>query len=130
MKFFLEYVETGCAILNIPVDVMHREMKATTDALITASEASCLSTEKFLEAILVRNEETRFRVPKGALESSRQHIDLDETLAPILNGSGIPNWNIIENLRPNRHTVYSVPQTDYQRREISYFLFFNIMSFS
>ena len=120
MKWFLQFIEAGSALLKIPAAQVYIELKAASDALITADETTILRTEKFLTQILVANTETVFSLPKGALDCSEQHLKLDMCLGHVLNGTGIPTWSSAEQLRPNKRTVYSIPAGDYHRLSISY----------
>lgn len=114
-------MEDGCTKLQLNIEDWYRELKAFGETLVTANEETIRSSRKFLEEVRRANAEFVFNLPKSASDYSASHLLLDNMAAPILNGTGVPNWTIANNLRPNQRTVYSIPSADHSRRSISYF---------
>lgn len=113
-------MEDGCSKLKLKDEDLYLELKALGGALITANDETIRSSQQFLEEIRRANTEFAFSIPKGARDYSEYHLLLDKMEAPILNGTGVPNWAIATNLRPNQRTVCSIPSADHSRRSISY----------
>jgi hypothetical protein len=111
-------------ILKILVEDMHMEMKAFADALVYGDRSEL--AEKFLSSIRKVNTESFFSLPKGGMDCSELHQFLDELGVAVLNGTGVPDWSIAKNLRPNQRTVYSIPSSSFDRLQIGCKFTFNV----